>query len=79
MYNRWIRRLLFIFFVICFIAAPGQAQQNESQEDDWVPHGMEALAQHSSFHTDFTFDKTMLDMANNFVDDEDWSFYIFEE
>ena len=32
---------------------------------------MEALARRATFHTDFTFDKSMLDMANNFVGDEE--------
>jgi hypothetical protein len=32
---------------------------------------MEALAHHASFHTDFTFDKSMLEMANNFMGDDD--------
>lgn len=32
---------------------------------------MDALGNHASFHTDFTFDKAMLDMANNFVGDEE--------
>jgi hypothetical protein len=31
---------------------------------------MQALAAHASFHTDFTFDKSMLDMANNFTSDD---------
>jgi len=41
------------------------------QTDDWIPRGVEVLAQHATFHTDFTFDKTMLDLANNFVGDDD--------
>ncbi len=32
---------------------------------------METLARRATFHTDFTFDKSMLDMANNFVGDEE--------
>lgn len=69
----WHRRLLlsalaFAFF--CLTPVWGQTQQNEDSVD-WIPHGMEALSQHASFHTDFTFDKTMLDIANNMVDDEE--------
>ncbi|GGH15223.1 DUF4252 domain-containing protein [Silvibacterium dinghuense] len=40
-------------------------------DDSWIPRGMEALGQHASFHTDFTFDKSMLAMAGNFVGDDD--------
>jgi hypothetical protein len=40
-------------------------------DDTWIPQGMEALARRATFHTDFTFDKSMLDMANNFVGDEE--------
>jgi len=32
---------------------------------------MEALGQRATFHTDFTFDKSMLEMANNFIGDEE--------
>jgi hypothetical protein len=32
---------------------------------------MEALGRHASFHTDFTFDKSMLEMANNFTGDDE--------
>jgi hypothetical protein len=30
----------------------------------WVPQGMEALARTAAFHTDFTFDRTMLQLAS---------------
>lgn len=40
-------------------------------DDSWIPRGMEALGQHASFHTDFTFDKSMLDMASNFTGDDE--------
>jgi hypothetical protein len=40
-------------------------------DDTWIPQGMEALARRATFHTDFTFDKSMLDMANGFVGDEE--------
>jgi hypothetical protein len=31
----------------------------------WVPQDMEVLARTAAFHTDFTFDRTMLQMVNN--------------
>jgi len=52
--------------------APSYAATEQSYPDDtWIPQGMEALGRHASFHTDFTFDKSMLEMANNFVGDDD--------
>ena len=40
-------------------------------DDTWIPQGMEALGRYATFHTDFTFDKSMLDAANDiFGDDE---------
>jgi hypothetical protein len=46
-------------------------EQQSYPDDTWIPQGMEAIGRHAAFHTDFTFDKTMLDMANNFVGDDD--------
>lgn len=50
--------------------APPAASQAYS-DDTWIPQGMEALARRATFHTDFTFDKSMLEMANNFVGDDE--------
>ncbi len=53
-------------------AGPTPAAASQAYPDDtWIPQGMEALARRATFHTDFTFDKSMLDMANNFVGDEE--------
>jgi hypothetical protein len=51
--------------------AQAQAQEQTYPDDSWIPKGMEALGKHASFHTDVTFDKSMLDLANNVVGDED--------
>ena len=40
-------------------------------DDSWIPQGMEALGRRATLHTDFTFDKSMLGMANNFVGDDE--------
>ena len=40
-------------------------------DDTWIPQGMEVLARHATFHTDFTFDKSMLDAANNILGDDE--------
>jgi len=42
-----------------------------AQDDSWIPRNMDAVSQHASFRTDFTFDRTMLALANNFIEDED--------
>jgi hypothetical protein len=70
-------RLAGFVFLTLLATAPFlvQAQQPNSAQsypdDTWIPRGMDALGNHASFHTDFTFDKAMLDMANNFVGDEE--------
>jgi hypothetical protein len=64
---------------LVFSQSQGQDQgpsQNQSQDqslpdDSWIPQGLEALGRHASFHTDVTFDKSMLSMINNFVGDDD--------
>ena len=40
-------------------------------DDNWIPQGMEALARYATFHTDFTFDKSMLNAANNILGDDE--------
>jgi hypothetical protein len=42
-----------------------------AQEAPLVPPGMDALAAHATFHTDFTFDKSMLEAASQLMPDED--------
>ena len=64
--------LLSLSPAIAQTAMPAAASVPQSYPDDsWIPRGMEALGQRATFHTDFTFDKSMLDMANNFVGDEE--------
>jgi len=45
--------------------------QTTYPDDNWIPQGMDALGQHASFHTDFTFDKQMLDLASGFTGDDE--------
>lgn len=55
-----------------FLTIPlSRAEDPAYPDDSWIPQGMEVLGHHASFHTDVTFDKSMLDMANNFVGDDD--------
>jgi hypothetical protein len=48
-------------------AIPGLSQQTT----DWVPRGMEAIGRRAAFHTDFTFDRTMLQVASGIFDNGD--------
>ncbi|MGI8772714.1 MAG: hypothetical protein ACR2JE_14915 [Acidobacteriaceae bacterium] len=59
-----MKRLLSLAIVaVAFTGAviPTLAQQ---QPLDWVPRGIEELGHTAAFHTDFTFDRTMLQMAS---------------
>jgi hypothetical protein len=38
---------------------------------DWIPAGVEQLGRTAAFHTDFTFDRTMLQMASGLIDGGD--------
>jgi hypothetical protein len=71
--------LLALFVSSLLAQAPAQSQAPQSYppapqsypDDSWIPQGMEALGRRATFHTDFTFDKSMLEAANNiFGDDE---------
>src|SRR5271165_6561553 len=45
-----------LFFLVVAVAA-------QSQQTDWIPHGMEALGQQASSRTEFTLDRSMLVFA----------------
>ncbi len=48
-------------------SAPSYPQSGNSQYGNslgWVPQGMEALGRTAAFHTDFTFDRSMLQLAS---------------
>jgi hypothetical protein len=47
------------------------AEPAAQQPPGWVPQGVEDLGRKAAFHTDFTFDKSMLRMASNFMDNTD--------
>jgi hypothetical protein len=42
-----------------------------STPSDWIPAGVEQLGRTAAFHTDFTFDRTMLQMASGLIDGGD--------
>src|SRR5271156_6022758 len=47
------------------------AQPAQQPPMNWVPQGFEVLGQRAAFHTDFTFDRSMLQLAGYFVGDAD--------
>jgi hypothetical protein len=51
--------------------AAALAASTPDQQPDWIPSGIEQLARTAAFHTDFTFDRTMLQMASGLVDGGD--------
>jgi hypothetical protein len=54
------------------LAAPGQQAAVHPQPSlNWVPQGFEVLGRRAAFHTDFTFDRSMLQLAGYFVGDAD--------
>jgi hypothetical protein len=57
--------LPFSFVNVAHAAADQQLPAN------WVPQGFEALGQRAAFHTDFTFDRAMLQVAGYFIGDGD--------
>lgn len=65
----FLRRFSYVFLAFA-LAAPSITARAQ-QSDDWIPRNMDAVGQRASFRTDFTFDRTMLALANNFIDDED--------
>ena len=56
------------------LAVSGQsahAAPNQQQPQSWIPQGFEVLGQRAAFHTDFTFDRSMLQLAGYFIGDAD--------
>jgi len=69
-----LRRFLpsVLLSLLCILPIAARAQTAAAYPDDsWIPQGMDALGRHASFHTDFTFDKQMLDLASGFTGDEE--------
>ena len=52
-------------------AQTAQAAPNQQQPLSWIPQGFETLGQRAAFHTDFTFDRSMLQLAGYFIGDAD--------
>lgn len=58
---------------LAFLAllATSAAWATDVPPSDWLPAGIEQLGKTAEFHTDFTFDRTMLQMASGLVDGGD--------
>jgi Domain of unknown function (DUF4252) len=48
-----------------------QTARDQQQPLSWVPQGFEVLGRQAAFHTDFTFDRSMVQMAGYFIGDTD--------
>lgn len=46
------------------------SSDDENAGDNWLPQGLNSLAGHASFHTDFTFNRQMLGLASDFYSDQ---------
>ena len=63
-----------LFLLLTPLAVFGRDLPNGANQPtpwNWVPSGFEALGQRAVFHTDFTFDRSMLQLAGYFVGDAD--------
>jgi hypothetical protein len=64
----WLLCLLAAAAAFAQTALPVRQQQPSA---NWVPEGIEVLGQRAAFHTDFTFDHSMLQLAGNFLGGDD--------
>jgi hypothetical protein len=58
---------LALLFAPLALAAGG----TDPSSSDWLPSGIEQLGKTAEFHNDFTFDRTMLQMASGLIDGGD--------
>jgi hypothetical protein len=56
---------------VVFFGQSAQAAPNQPPSTNFIPQGFEVLGQRAAFHTDFTFDRTMLQVAGYFIGDAD--------
>jgi hypothetical protein len=64
---------LFAIVLLALAPFPSRALASEAPAtpSDWLPAGIEQLGRSATYHTDFTFDRTMLQMASGLVDGGD--------
>ena len=65
-----LRALLLLLLTVPSLAF-AKDSPNHQLPSNWVPQGFEALGQRAAFHTDFTFDRSMLQVAGYFIGDGD--------
>ncbi|HEV2276031.1 MAG TPA: DUF4252 domain-containing protein [Acidobacteriaceae bacterium] len=53
------------------LLATAQTAPPQGPTPGWIPRNLEQLGQRATFHTSFTFDRSMLHFADNFMDDSD--------
>ncbi len=66
--------LLLTLMLASPFAVQGQSVQPVTHQQrplSWVPQGFEVLGKRAAFHTDFTFDRSMLQLAGYFMGDAD--------
>lgn len=68
--RRAVLTLVFLFSAAVFAQARRPyTPERQAPAPGWTPQSLDALAQHATFHTNFTFNRAMLRFANNFIDD----------
>jgi Domain of unknown function (DUF4252) len=68
---RAIFAVLLLLLASPFAAFAKDVPPIQQQPLSWVPQGFEVLGQRAAFHTDFTFDRSMLQVASYFIGDND--------
>jgi hypothetical protein len=63
--------VLLLMLMAPLVLSAQNAQPAQQPSMNWVPQGFEALGRRAAFHTDFTFDRSMLQLAGYFVGDAD--------
>jgi hypothetical protein len=66
-----LRAVLLLLLALPLAALGQNAQPAQQAPLNWVPQGFEVLGQRAAFHTDFTFDRSMLQVASYFIGDAD--------
>lgn len=62
--------LLSLLLLVTSLSAYSQAARPPYQPG-WTPGSLDVLAQHAAFHTNFTFNRAMLQFAKNYIDNGD--------
>src|ERR1700722_1176334 len=71
MLRRPALRTILLFLLTLPFGQFARAAADQPLPANWVPQGFDALGQRAAFHTDFTFDRSMLQVAGFFIGDAD--------